>query len=154
MSELWAKKLFGEYEINLDDKGRFTVPPEFREGLGDSFVLTRGPDQVALMIPMAVWAPIEQDLYGPTVKISSRLLQRLFAFRQEVHPDTRSRLMLPKTLQDWMRVEGDQQAVLLGMGSIVEIWTRSNWIEYQRNFSYENVIEAAESLGITQAFRL
>ncbi|MDC9201510.1 division/cell wall cluster transcriptional repressor MraZ, partial [Clostridioides difficile] len=35
----------GEYQHNIDIKGRLIVPAKFRELLGDNFVITRGLDK-------------------------------------------------------------------------------------------------------------
>ena len=35
---------FGEYEHNIDDKGRLIIPSKFREALGKDFVITKGLD--------------------------------------------------------------------------------------------------------------
>ena len=32
----------GEYQHSIDDKGRLIIPAKFRDGLGASFVVTRG----------------------------------------------------------------------------------------------------------------
>ena len=36
--------LLGEYNHNIDDKGRVSVPAKFREDLGISFIVTKGLD--------------------------------------------------------------------------------------------------------------
>ena len=36
--------LMGEYQHNIDAKGRLIVPSKFREELGEKFVVTRGMD--------------------------------------------------------------------------------------------------------------
>ena len=38
-----AVMLTGEYQHNMDLKGRVTVPSKFREDLGDTFYVCKGP---------------------------------------------------------------------------------------------------------------
>lgn len=45
----------GEYEHDLDDKGRLAVPSRFREELGDGVVVTRGFDRCLMGFPRAAW---------------------------------------------------------------------------------------------------
>ena len=41
----------GEYQHNIDTKGRLIVPSKFRDHLGDTFVITRGLDQCLFGYP-------------------------------------------------------------------------------------------------------
>ena len=52
----------GEYQHNIDAKGRMIVPAKFREGLGEKFVLTRGLDQCLFAYPMDEWKILEEKL--------------------------------------------------------------------------------------------
>lgn len=148
MSDVREQKMFGEFELSADDRGRFIVPIEFRHALGKKFTITRGPDRVALLIPETVWNPIQEELYGKDFNIASHLLHRLFANRSEISTDNRHRTTIPKSLQDWMKLGDGKEIVLLGMGSVVEIWAGPIWKEYQTNFNFANIFEAAEAVGL------
>lgn len=52
----------GEFQHNIDTKGRIIVPSKFREELGSSFVVTRGLDQCLFCYPMEEWKILEQKL--------------------------------------------------------------------------------------------
>lgn len=41
----------GEYQHNLDSKNRLIIPNKFREGLDDTFILTRGIDNCLAIYP-------------------------------------------------------------------------------------------------------
>ena len=43
--------LLGEFNHNIDEKGRLIVPAKLREDLGDSFVICNGLEAVYLSIP-------------------------------------------------------------------------------------------------------
>lgn len=40
----------GEYQHNMDPKGRVIIPAKFRDALGEKFVATRGLDNCLLCI--------------------------------------------------------------------------------------------------------
>lgn len=70
----------GEYQHNIDTKGRMIVPAKFREGLGESFVLTRGLDQCLFAYPMEEWTLLEEKLKTlPLTKKDARTFTR-FSF--------------------------------------------------------------------------
>lgn len=48
----------GEYEHNLDAKGRVIVPAKFREGLGERFIITRGLDKCLFAYPLDEWKKV------------------------------------------------------------------------------------------------
>src|SRR5699024_11958018 len=69
----------GEYQHNIDIKGRMIVPAKFREGLGDSFVLTRGLDNCLFVYPMDEWKVLEGKLKQlPLTKKDARQFTRFF----------------------------------------------------------------------------
>ena len=43
--------LQGEYQHNIDIKGRMIVPAKFRDELGDKFVATKGLDRCLFIFP-------------------------------------------------------------------------------------------------------
>ena len=43
LQESGKAMLMGEYQHNIDVKGRIIVPAKFREDLGDKFYVTKGP---------------------------------------------------------------------------------------------------------------
>ncbi|HEX6923392.1 MAG TPA: division/cell wall cluster transcriptional repressor MraZ, partial [Bacillales bacterium] len=69
----------GEYQHNIDLKGRIIVPAKFREELGSSFVLTRGLDQCVFGYPLDEWKQLEQKLKAlPFTKKDARAFTRFF----------------------------------------------------------------------------
>lgn len=51
--EKWGIFMFmGEYHHTIDEKGRLIIPSKFRDGLGESFIITRGIENAFLSIPL------------------------------------------------------------------------------------------------------
>lgn len=148
------RSFWGESEHSLDDKGRLILPKEYRALLGDECVIVRGPDHVLLLFGAAVWSQLEPRLYGDVLGSPSRILQRLFSSRQAVSVDARARISIPKVLRDWADIDVNDSVILLGQGQSIEIWSRRNWVEYQKTFTSANTLEAATQLGLGDLFRL
>ncbi len=145
---------WGESEHGIDDKGRLLVPLQYRENLGNEFVVTRGPDRVILVFRLDAWEQIEGALYRDEMGSKSRILQRLFSSRFEVSMDGRGRFSIPKVLREWAQIEPGGCVILLGQGRTIEIWSQKIWKQYQDNFTSANTLEAAAEMGLGELFRL
>lgn len=54
--------LIGEYQHNIDVKGRLIMPSKFRPDLGHNFIITRGLDGCLFGYPLENWETIEEKL--------------------------------------------------------------------------------------------
>ena len=52
----------GEYQHNIDPKGRLIIPAKFREDLGEQFVLSKGLDGCLFVYPLKEWQELENKL--------------------------------------------------------------------------------------------
>src|SRR5699024_12518937 len=88
----------GEFNHNIDMKGRIIVPSKFREGLGDSFVVTRGLDKCLFAYPMNEWKLLEEKLKNlPLTKKDARAFTRFFfSGAVECEVDKQGRINIPQ----------------------------------------------------------
>lgn len=135
----------GEYQHNIDDKGRIIVPAKFREGLGNSFILTRGLDQCIFAYPRSEWSHLEQKLKSlPFTKKDARAFTRFFfSGACEVELDKQGRILLPQNLREYAGLK--KECVVIGVSTRVEIWSKEIWEEYYLN-SEQSFNEIAESI--------
>lgn len=71
----------GEFQHNIDPKGRIIVPSKFREDLGESFVVTRGLDKCLFAYPMEEWKVLEEKLKKLPLTKKTLGLSLVFLFR-------------------------------------------------------------------------
>ncbi|WP_017811800.1 MULTISPECIES: division/cell wall cluster transcriptional repressor MraZ [Paenibacillus] len=135
----------GEYQHNIDDKGRIIIPAKFRELLGPSFVVTRGLDHCLFVYPMEEWSLLEQKLKSlPLMKADARAFTRFFfSGALEGEWDKQGRVNLPINLKQYARLE--KECVIIGVSNRVEIWSQSVWEQYY-NESEQSFNEIAEKL--------
>ncbi|MBO2943214.1 division/cell wall cluster transcriptional repressor MraZ [Paenibacillus sp. F411] len=135
----------GEYQHNIDDKGRLTIPAKFRELLGSSFVVTRGLDQCLFVYPHEEWAVMEQKLKSlPLMKSDARAFSRFFfSGAAECEWDKQGRVNLPANLREFAKL--DKECVVIGVSSRVEVWSKDKWNEYYQQ-SEEAFNDIAEKL--------
>ncbi|GAW92153.1 division/cell wall cluster transcriptional repressor MraZ [Calderihabitans maritimus] len=140
----------GEYQHTIDDKGRLTLPARFREGLGDSFVVTKGLDNCLFVYPMDEWKQLEQKLKAlPFTKKEARAFVRFFfSGATECGFDKQGRILLPANLREYAGLEKD--VVIIGVSTRVEIWSKVNWDKYSKDAEadYEEIAENIVDLDI------
>lgn len=135
----------GEYQHNIDAKGRMIVPAKFREGLGESFVLTRGLDKCLFAYPMEEWKILEEKLKKlPLTKKDARSFTRFFfSGAVECEVDKQGRINIPQTLRNYSKLE--KECVVIGVSGRVEVWAKEIWEDYFTE-SEESFAEIAENL--------
>jgi MraZ protein len=135
----------GEFHHNIDQKGRIIIPAKFRDGLGESFVLTRGLDQCLFGYPMEEWKALEQKLKAlPMTKKDARAFTRFFfSGATECEIDKQGRVNIAPTLRDYAKL--DKECVVLGVSGRIELWSKEKWEQYFEQ-SEESFAEIAEGL--------
>jgi MraZ protein len=135
----------GEYQHSLDDKGRIIIPAKFRDALGSTFVITRGLDNCLFVYPAEEWAQMESKLKAlPLMKSDARAFTRFFlSGATECELDKQGRANIPANLREHAGLQS--QAVVIGVSSRVEIWSKERWEQYAKQ-SEESFDEIAEKL--------
>lgn len=120
---------FGEYQYNVDDKGRVIIPPAFRDFVDGGMVITRGLDACLFVFPMSSWERIEQYLTGlPLTDAASRKFVRFFySGAAKAKLDSAGRVTLPQTLRTFAEASGS--VVVVGAPNRLEIWNEDRWLD-------------------------
>jgi len=120
----------GEYEHNLDDKGRLAIPARFRTLLSEGLVVTRGYDHCIMGLAMGPWQKLADQVSDlPPGELHTRNLQRLlFSAASEFTLDCQGRILLPQNLRDYAHITGDE-VVVVGVNKYFEIWSPERWRE-------------------------
>ena len=140
----------GEYRHTIDSKGRLIIPARFREGLGDSFVATKGLDNSLFLYPQTEWSLLEQKLKSlPFTKADARAFVRFFfSGATECEMDKQGRVLITTNLRDYAGIERD--VVVIGVSTRVEIWSQENWEKYSQaaEQAYEEIAEKIVDLDL------
>lgn len=138
----------GEYNHTVDAKGRLIVPSKFREQLGETFVVTKGLDGCLFVYANPEWKALEEKLTAlPLTNANARKFSRFFlAGATTCEVDRQGRILLPAVLREFAKI--DKDAVLVGVGSRIEIWSREVWNQSNTYDDMEEIAENMEGLGI------
>ncbi|HLR40955.1 MAG TPA: division/cell wall cluster transcriptional repressor MraZ [Virgibacillus sp.] len=135
----------GEFQHNIDTKGRIIVPAKFRDELGESFVVTRGLDKCLFAYPMDEWKILEEKLKKlPLTKKDARAFTRFFfSGAVECEVDKQGRINIPQPLRNYAVLE--KECAVIGVSNRVEFWASESWEDYFTD-SEESFAEIAENL--------
>src|SRR5699024_5879237 len=135
----------GEYQHNIDTKGRMIVPAKFREELGERFIVTRGLDTCLFIYPMDEWKILEQKMKNlPLTKKDARAFTRFFfSGAVECEVDKQGRINIPQPLRTYATLE--KECVVIGVSNRLELWQADLWNEYITD-SDQSFAEIAENL--------
>ncbi len=118
--------------LNLDAKGRITIPTRYRDDLQEDnenqLVLTIDTEEQCLLLyPLAEWEVIEQKIAAlPSFNVASRRIQRLLiGHATELDVDSNGRLLLPPLLREYAGIE--KRVMLVGQGNKFELWAEALW---------------------------
>ena len=138
----------GEYNHNIDSKGRLIIPARFREQLGDSFVVTRGLDGCLSIYTNEDWNAFSEKVEAlPLTNKNSRTLKRFFLSQaSQCEVDKQGRILIPAHLRQ--AADLDKDVILAGVGDRIEIWDRTKWEACSDFGDMDEIAEQMEGLGI------
>ncbi len=136
----------GEYNHNLDEKGRLAIPAKFRALLKKGGVVTKGLDNCLFLYTKDQWEKIAQKLATlPISQAKARAFARhLLAGAMELEFDSQGRVTLPEYLRDFSNLK--KSVIVAGLYNHLEIWDKDRWSDYKKE-SEKNSNAIAEELG-------
>lgn len=141
---------FGEYNHNIDDKGRMSIPSRFREELGDQFFITKGLDDCLFVFPAEEWKEFVDKLKKlPLSNKQARNFTRFFySGAIDCSLDKQGRVNIGSHLRDHADLE--KEVCVIGVGTRIEIWRRDTWEKNNssEDLDYDDIATQMEALGI------
>lgn len=136
----------GEYNHNLDDKGRLAVPVKFRSDLSKGAVVTRGLDGCLFLYSLAEWKILAEKLsHLPISQANTRAFARLMlAGAMDTQIDKQGRMIVPDYLRKYAGLK--KKVIINGLYNRLEIWDEDNWAKYKEKTEKESG-DIAERLG-------
>ena len=127
--------LQGEYNHNLDDKGRLIIPKNLRDDLGESVVVCNGLDGCLFVYPQPEWDKLVSKLMAlPLINEKARNTKRHFiGSSATLEYDKQGRVTLPPSLRKFAGLQ--KEVVLVGVLDKLEVWNLEAWEEEQQKNS-------------------
>lgn len=120
----------GEYQYNLDDKGRLFIPNVYKEEIDDKLVIVRGLERCLYIYSQSEWETLVSKITDLSfTKRSNREFSRMFlsgAFQNNI--DSKGRINIDKILITHAALK--KECVLIGAGNRIEVWDQEVWNNY------------------------
>jgi len=130
-----------EHECRLDAKGRLVLPSRLKSVLPEaskkSIIIRKGFEPNLIIYPLHEF----QNIYTRINSLNEfsseqrKLKRNLFSSISQVDLDSNGRFLIPKSMIAYSNLKKD--AILVGMGNVVELWNPVNYKKYLINAAYE-----------------
>lgn len=139
----------GEFQHNLDDKGRVAIPAKFRAELKKGAVVTKGLDNCLFLYSKKAWEELVSSKLSQLSfnKANQRAFARfMLSGASEVECDAQGRVVLPDYLRQFAGLR--KQTVIAGLFDRLEIWDKNRWEAYRtaNDQASSSIAESLEDL--------
>jgi len=119
--------LFGEFNQQIDEKGRVRVPAKLKAELLDNATITKGTNGCLFLFPAnANMQLIEKMLAVPVTDYEAQKAVRVFfSSASTLEEDNQGRTLLPKNLREFAQIKKD--IVFIGVGNRAELWAKERY---------------------------
>ena len=133
----------GQYQHNIDDKGRLVLPTKYRDKIGKGSIITIGFEGCLTIYPESEYLKTQEDLRKmPMTNRNVRNYLRVFeGSASEAEFDKQGRIKIPAHLIRHAHLE--KECVIVGLNSVIEVWALDRWKEIEENGknSFEELAE-------------
>lgn len=138
--------LYGEYQHNIDKKGRLAIPSKLREEFGNEFMICKGiyGKECICVYPMDKWNELVEKISKLPSAKSSIVKRFLYGGAYSVEFDTQGRILIPAALRDYAKL--DANAYIIGMDTNLEIWNTELWEKENSEYTPESIADIVKEL--------
>lgn len=124
------------------------MPAKLRADMGDKFIVTKGLDGCLFAFSQNEWLNFETKL--KTLPLSDKNARNFVRFflsgATECEIDKQGRFLIPNNLR--IAAKLDKEAVIIGVGTRLEIWDKQTWQNCDEAISADEIAENMTMLGI------
>ena len=119
----------GQYQHNLDEKGRLMIPARYRELLAAGAFITQGFDRCLMVMTDLHFKEVydrinAMNMADPNAR---RLRRHILSNAYSVEIDRVGRILVPGNLRQIIGL--GNEAIVAGQGEYFEVWNPADWNE-------------------------
>jgi MraZ protein len=117
----------GQFQHNLDEKGRLMIPAPFRQTLESGAYITQGFDRCLMVMTETYFGQVYERINAMNLADpATRMLRRLILSNAySIELDKVGRIVVPQNLRQFAGFDGE--AIVAGQGEYFEVWTPAEW---------------------------
>ena len=152
--KLWERlvNMFkGIHNMNLDGKGRLTIPSKYRSTIidqvnGNMVITIDSEEKCLLLYPSTAWRKIQDKINNlPSFNKNAKRIQRLLiGHAEDLEIDKNGRILLSRPLRTVTEIT--KKIMLIGQGEKFEIWSEDTWNNRVNTWRSEETDESEESV--------
>jgi len=123
-----AQMFLGQFQHNLDDKGRLMVPARYRDLLAAGAYITQGFDKCLMVMTDAHFKEVYNIINSMNMAdLAARELRRMILSNAyPVDVDKVGRILVPQNLREFLGITSGELTVA-GQGEYFEVWAPAEW---------------------------
>jgi MraZ protein len=118
----------GQFQHNLDEKGRLMIPASYRGLLAAGAFITQGFDKCLMVLTNDHFGEVYDRINAMNMADpNARLLRRLILSNAyPVEPDRIGRILVPQNLRHGIALG---EVIVAGQGDYFEVWNPADWYQ-------------------------
>lgn len=141
---------YGEYHHQLDDKGRFRIPPAFRKLLGDNPMIFCSLEKCLFLYTSEDFDKLVINRFQNADILNtemSDIKRAIFPFTQKIAEDKQGRVSLNQTFIE--RCGLSKNIVSIGTLDRVEIWDEETYKNHMAAVDFDAILAPFGGSGVT-----
>jgi MraZ protein len=117
----------GQFQHNLDEKGRLMIPAPYRQTLEGGAFIMQGFDRCLMVMTKPYFEQVYERINSMNLADpATRLLRRMIlSTAYPVDLDKVGRILVPQNLRQFAGF--DSEAIVAGQGEYFEVWKPAEW---------------------------
>ncbi|MCR8613123.1 MAG: division/cell wall cluster transcriptional repressor MraZ [Mycoplasma sp.] len=135
--------MFGNYQRNIDNKGRLLLPAELRNSLGKRVFVSFGNNTLDVFTVEAFESLKKRLLSASALNKNLRDYKRIFFGNTfEIEVDKSGRINIQDASLKFAGIK--KEVVILGLGDKIELWAKERYDEFAKKYEGNESIEALQ----------
>lgn len=145
-------RFIGHHTYSLDNKGRVSIPAEFREVLSERYderlVVMKHYDRCLVAYPLEEWQKLDEKITAlPTSDpMVTKYLRNYYSSAKVCELDKQGRILVPAPLKTHAGL--DRDVVIIGLSNKLELWDLDTWNRENPEEDHSAVRAAMAGLGV------
>lgn len=145
-------RFIGHHTYSLDNKGRVSIPSDFREVLSERYdeklVLMKHYDRCLVAYPVEEWQKLDEKISALPASdpMVTKYLRNFYSSAKVCELDAQGRVLVPAALKSYAGLS--REVVIIGLSNKIEIWDIAAWKKENPEEDNTEVRKAMAAYGL------